>query len=79
MTKNERIILQAIAEKDGQLNWYKLGRKHLPEFDMSENFGAALTRLKELGFVFEELIEGDPLPRLKLTDAGRAMSVESTI
>jgi hypothetical protein len=79
MTKNERIILQAIAEIDGQLNWYKLGRKYLPDLDMSENFGAALSRLVDSGLVLEKLIEGEPLPRLKLTDAGRAVLIEPSI
>ena len=73
MHENEALILQAISEKNGQVNWYQLGRKHFADFDHSENFGTCLVRLKERGLIREIVVDSEPLPKLSLTEHGDAV------
>lgn len=70
LTASQRLLLEAIAKYDGQWNWYKLGRLCLFKLDSPDDF--VLSPLVDAGYVEERPFEGEPLPRLHLTDRGKA-------
>jgi hypothetical protein len=70
LTRSQRILLETIDKYDGEWNWYKLGRLCLSKLDSPADF--TLKPFLEAGYVEEKPVEGDPLPRLHITQAGRA-------
>jgi hypothetical protein len=70
LTASQRLLLETIAKYDGQWNWYKLGRLCLSKLDSPGDF--ALSPLVDAGYIEERAFEGEPLPRLHLTDRGKS-------
>lgn len=69
-------LLSIIADRDGDLNWYIIGRKHLHEFENPSEFDQAFKALSQLNLVEEKLEKGENLPKLFLTDKGRSIITE---
>jgi hypothetical protein len=69
LTRSQRILLEAIDKHDGEWNWYKLGRLCLSQLDSPADF--VLGPFLDAGYVEEKLVEGEPLPRLRTTQAGK--------
>ena len=69
LTSGQRVLLQAVSEHDGQWNDYKLGRYSMKLLDSPADFN--LCPLLDTGYLEEKQVDGEPLPRLYLTDAGR--------
>jgi hypothetical protein len=70
LSRSQKVLLAAIEKYDGQWNWYKLGRACLSKLDSPADF--TLQPFLDSGLVIEERIEGEPLPRLRITLAGRS-------
>ena len=76
LTKSQSFLLEVICRNSGELNWYKLGLSSWKYLYSPADF--SLKELREAGYITSELIEGEPLPRLYITDAGRqALEAES--
>lgn len=71
LTTSQHVLLEAIGKYDGQWNWYKLGRLCLSRLDSPADF--KLSPLLDAGYVEERPFAGEPLPRLHLTDRGKAV------
>jgi hypothetical protein len=69
LSRSQRIILEAIEKYSGEWNWYKLGRLCLPRLDSPADL--TLRPFLDAGYVEERAHEGEPLPRLYITEAGR--------
>lgn len=73
MKKNEpMMLLSIIADHDGAVDWYWIGRTHLHDFDSPATFDEAMIALSRDGLVEERLVDARPLPKLYLTEKGRA-------
>lgn len=68
-TQSDLVILQIILEHDGEWNWYKVGRRCMSLLDPDQ---ITLKPLKDAHFVSEHRIEGEPLPRLRITEEGKS-------
>jgi hypothetical protein len=69
LTETKLEVLRIIEKHDGDWNWYQVGRA---AFDiMSEHPEIKLSDFVSAGFVDEQIVEGEPLPKLSLTDKGR--------
>jgi hypothetical protein len=69
-------ILRIVAKHDGEWNWYQVGRS---AFDiLTEHSSMKLSDLVSEGLVEEKPVEGEPLPRVQLTDAGKAILTAAT-
>lgn len=71
LSKSHRLLLEMIYAHDGEWNWYKLGRACLGRLDSPADF--TLTPLLHSGLVEEVRFENEPLPRLRITAAGKAV------
>ena len=71
MTDSQRKLLELIGEKDGKLNWYKIGRIHLNKFSDPADFDSSMKHLQVKGLVEERTNGGEPLPSLYLTEKGK--------
>jgi len=69
MTNTDRFILETICERDGQWNWYKLGRYCISRLENPA--GLTLKPLLDAGFIEERTSFGEPLPRLHITESGK--------
>lgn len=69
-TESELIILGVIHDHDGEWNWYKVGRRCINLVDPSQ---LSLKTLTEGKLVEERQVEGDPLPRLFVTELGKSL------
>ena len=78
LTNSQRIILALVSEKDGALNWYKIGRSHLHELDSPADFDSVLKFLEENKLVELRTIENEPLPRLFITNYGKECLAKKT-
>ena len=76
LTRSQRILLETIDKHDGEWNWYKLGRVCLSQLDSPADF--TLKPFLDAGYVEERRCEGEPLPRLHLTRAGKESLLAST-
>ena len=66
--------LKVIAENDGKWNWHKFSRFWTSNYDISEiNLGVLI----ETGMIEEIKVDIEPLPRLKVTEAGYKLLQES--
>lgn len=72
LTDTQRKLLSIIAEKDGKLNWYKIGRIHMNKFRDPADFDSSMKFLKSENFVVEKPVSEEPLPGLFITDKGRS-------
>jgi hypothetical protein len=70
LTRSQRILLETIDKYNGEWNWYKLGRLCLSHLDNPADF--TLKPFLDAGYVEERSYEGEPLPRLHITPAGKA-------
>ena len=70
LTKSQRILLKAISDHDGDWNDYKLGRFFLSKLESPAEF--QLQPLLKAGYVEERSCGDEPLPRLHITEAGKA-------
>jgi hypothetical protein len=73
LSRSQRLMLETIHKYDGQWNWYKLGRLCLSKLDSPADF--TLQPLLDAGYVQEEGFEGEPLPRLHITQ--KAVDVDT--
>jgi hypothetical protein len=62
-------ILELIGKHDGEWNWYKVSRAKFDLFVESPELRS--WNYVADGLVREQVVEGEPLPRLFLTDAGK--------
>jgi hypothetical protein len=69
LTRSQRILLETIDKYDGEWNWYKLGRQCLSQLDTPADL--TLKPFLDAGYVEELPHQGEPLPRLHITQAGR--------
>ncbi|MEX0718985.1 MAG: hypothetical protein WD066_20490 [Planctomycetaceae bacterium] len=67
-------LLEMIGQHDGEWNWYKVARAAFDLF--SDNPGLKFSDLD--GLIREEIVEGEQLPRMWLTEAGRAVLSDSS-
>ena len=59
--------LRTLAENDGKWNWHKFSRFWASHHDISEiDLGVLIDR----NLIEEIKVDGEPLPRLKVTEAG---------
>jgi hypothetical protein len=72
LTDTQRKLLSIIAEKEGKLNWYKIGRIHMNKFHDPTDFDASMKFLKGENFVVEKPVDDEPLPSLFITDKGKS-------
>lgn len=70
LEKSQQILLETIFCHDGEWNWYKLGRACLHLLDSPADL--TLKPLLSEGLVEERPVEHEPLPRLHITEAGKA-------
>ncbi len=70
LTNSQRMLLETIHRRDGEWNWYELGRYCLGRIDSPADF--QLKALRESGLIVSRPFEGEPLQRLYITDKGRA-------
>jgi hypothetical protein len=68
LSRSQRVLLEAISKHNGEWNWYKLGRFCLPRLDSPADF--TLKPLFDAGYIEGRPIEGEPLPRLYITELG---------
>lgn len=71
MTKSERFILETIMRHDGQWNWYKLARYCFERLDSPGDL--TLEPLLRGGYIESHSVANEPLPRLHITEAGKAV------
>ena len=69
LTRSQRILLETIDKYNGEWNWYKLGRLCLSKLDSPADFD--LKPFLDADYVEEKPYEGEPLPRLHITQAGK--------
>lgn len=69
LTASQRTLLEAISRHDGEWNDYKLGRACLAQLESPADFN--LRPLLDAEYIEERRFEGEPLPRLYLTDRGK--------
>lgn len=72
VTESELIILGVIHDHDGEWNWYKVGRRCINLVDPSQ---LSLKPLTEAQLVEERIVDGEPLPRLFVTELGKSLLV----
>lgn len=72
LTDSQRKLLSVIAEKNGKLNWYKIGRIHMNKFSDPADFDSSMKFLAAENFVEERSIGQEPLPSLFITDKGES-------
>lgn len=63
-------VLELIGKHDGEWNWYKVSRAKFDLFVESPELNS--WNYVADGLVREQVVAGEPLPRLFLTDAGKA-------
>ena len=68
LSESQRVLLRAIHAHDGQWNWYKLGRACVGSLDSPADL--TLKLLLDAGLIEERPFEGEPLPRLHVTEEG---------
>jgi hypothetical protein len=73
-TESELIILRIILEHDGEWNWYKVGRRCMSLLDPGQ---IDLKSLKDAHLVSEHRVDGEPLPRLRITGEGKTVLEEA--
>ena len=67
----EMYILTLIAQRDGDCNWHTLGRRALNELQDPSEFDRAYRVLRdELQLIKEVEVDGEELPKLRMTDKG---------
>lgn len=71
LTHPELEVLRIVGKHDGNWNWYQVGRA---AFDiLSEHPEIKLTDFVSADLVDERTVEGEPLPKLSLTEKGRKL------
>jgi hypothetical protein len=69
LTEPKLEVLRIIEKHNGHWNWYQVGRA---AFDiMSEHPEIALSGFVSAGLVEERTVDGEPLPKLSLTEKGK--------
>jgi hypothetical protein len=64
-------LLAIIGQAEDGVNWYKLGRAHLHEFESPPDLNDAIMILKDSGLIEEKTVANESLPRLFITAAGK--------
>ncbi len=72
LTESQKKLLALIASKNGELNWYKIGRVHMHLFESPGDFDECMLVLKQSHLIEERAAEGEALPRLFVTQKGSA-------
>ena len=70
MKNTDKFILETICARDGQWNWHKLGRYCMSHLENPADL--TLAPLLNAGFIEERPCGDEPLPRLHITEAGKA-------
>ncbi len=70
LDNDQRIILETISTHDGEWNWYKVGRRCIGLVGKPGNL--TLAPFLKAGLIVERKIENEPLPRLFMTETGKA-------
>lgn len=69
----DELVLRAIAEKDGQLDWYRLDRKlSLQGIVLGGELRGVIQRLQSRGFIAFAPSDIPSMPRYMTTEVGRA-------
>lgn len=71
LTESQKTLLSLIAEKDGKLNWYKIGRIYIYKFKTPADLSESFKYLEEENLIESREIEGEPLSRLHITEKGK--------
>lgn len=71
LTNSQNVLIDAISKKDGDINWYQIGRSVLHLLDSPADFVTGIKFLIEKGYVEERLTSSGSLPKLFLTEKGR--------
>jgi hypothetical protein len=71
LSESQKVLLSLIAEKDGKLNWYKIGRAYVNKFNTPAELSESFKYLGEEELIESREMEGEPLPRLYLTLKGK--------
>ena len=71
LNESQKMLLSLIAEKDGKLNWYKIGRIYINKFNTPAELSESFKYLEDEGLIESREIEGEPLSRLYLTEKGK--------
>ena len=72
LTKDQKVLLEAISRYRTDANWYQLGRTILGQLEHPGKMDNSLRVLKELGLIVERTT-GEPLPILEVTSSGWAL------
>ncbi len=68
LSPSDLVLLRAIQAHDGTWNWYQLCRATLG--DLGSPADLSLKALRELGCITSIQVEGEQLPRLRITEEG---------
>ncbi len=68
LSESQNFLLSLISEKDGKLNWYKVSRIYVNKFQSPADLSESFKNLEEEGLIESREFEGEPLPRLFITD-----------
>lgn len=71
LTESQKMLLSLIAEKDGKLNWYKIGRIYINKFNTPSELSESFKYLENEFLIELREIEGEPLSRLYITEKGK--------
>lgn len=70
LTNSQVLLIDAISKKDGDINWYQIGRSVLHLLDSPADFVTGIKFLMDEGYVEERLLKNESLPKLFLTEKG---------
>jgi len=71
LTESQKTLLSLVGEKDGKLNWYKIGRNYINKFNTPADLSESFKYLEDEALIESIEIEGEPLPRLHITKKGK--------
>jgi hypothetical protein len=75
----DRLVLEKIAQKDGELNFYRLAMMRMfNRPPLCNELFPALKRLREAGYCEEINLKDMPLPVFRITDKGREFLKEAS-
>ena len=70
LTASQMVLIDTISIKNGEINWYQLGRSVLHLLDSPADFVIDMRFLVDGGYIEERLVGDGALPKLFLTENG---------
>lgn len=73
LSKDDLQVLKAVGKFESGANWYKIGRIVLHDLEDPAHFSSTFEKLVSLNLVSSENMDGQPLPVIRITQAGRLL------